>query len=154
MAASDHLGQQFSKPALPMNQFVMPIEHVLDMPSAEGNGYGKGRVRDVLPIKTAENQRQLAEGEPFVVRRQNEVAQGRYKALRVNAKGQLRDGHHRLDMIRAAGHETVRMTGSWRPWQGKDENEPDESYELTQRARWGSADPVQAAWTAHRQGLA
>lgn len=128
MAATDHLSP---------GQFIMPIEHVLDMPSAEGRGIGKGRVRDVLPMKHAENERQLAEGEPFVVRRQSAVQSDRYKALRVNAKGQLRDGHHTLAMVQAAGHSTVRLQGGWRPWDGKGEDEPDKSYDLTQKARRG-----------------
>jgi hypothetical protein len=135
MSASDHLGQQFGR--LPARQFVMPVSDVLDMPSAEGAGIGSGRVRDVLPMKHEENHRQLSEGEPFAVRRQQAVQQGSYKALRVSAKGELRDGHHTLAMITEAGHDTVRLQGAWRPWDGKHEDEYDRSYELTQRARQG-----------------
>lgn len=127
MAADAHLSK---------SQFVMPMSQVLKMPSAEG-WEGHETVEHVLPMKHAENERQLAEAEPFAVRRQQQIGSGKYKAPVVNAAGQLRDGHHTLAMLQASGAEHVRMSGGWRPWQGKGENDPDESYDLTQKARRG-----------------
>lgn len=117
-------------------QFVMPLAQVLKMPSAEG-WEGHETVEGVLPMKRVENARQLAEGEPFVVDRQTRVRNGTYKALRVSASGQLRDGHHTLAMLQDEGAEYVRLRGGWRPWDGKAEDEPDESWDLTQQARRG-----------------
>lgn len=129
-------GPQFGSKPLPASQFVMPMSEVLKMPSAEG-WEGHESVEHVLPMKRAENERQLSEGEPFMRNRQKQIDRGDYKALSVNSKGEFRDGHHRLAALRDSGAQHVRMQGGWRPWQDKGEDESDESYDLTQKARRG-----------------